>query len=93
MRKSMTQENVKVNLNQKVKFHLTEEGKTYLKAFNESEIKTYGSSFKPASLNYDAKTGMVVMQLHEFMYTFGRGTFVGAPNYIVDNNIFISNES
>lgn len=80
---------LEINLNQYVKFNLTDLGKEHFSKLLEKESKEF-NYLKAKTLNeYIQKDGSYKIQFHEFSFSFGRAFFVGAQNYIVDNTLSI----
>lgn len=76
-----------INLNQQISFKLTKQGKEHFQNVlnKEKEIYKYPTTVQLDSfLNSD---GIYVMQLHEFMFSFGKEFFNGSPNYLENNEL------
>lgn len=78
------------NLNDKVKFKLTDAGKQYLANYLKEQRNKYGCD---ASACYQPDPlGHLTLHLHDLMATFGPGMQMGFPQLIVENILIFCGE-
>lgn len=77
---------VKINLNDMVKFKLTDKGKqVWHERFEKVRMRLAAKGIFPTIWDSDPKVdedGYTTCQLHDFMGTFGKHMTVGVPNII-----------
>src|SRR6185503_11828934 len=82
---------LEVNLNQTVKFKLTQEGEDSIYNYYMNSGLSYGDArkcYRNQIEKLDSK-GFNTMQLHEFMNIFGQDTFIGRKPVIEKNTLII----
>lgn len=89
---------IRLNLNENIKFKLTEKGLEKYKEHLLSILPKHATNY---SIKFDIEESIkkierslqkneeIELQLHHFMHIFGASLFVGCPQYIQDNNIIL----
>lgn len=76
-----------INLNDTIVFNLTDLGKTHFDDVLLKEKEYYNFPKANTMNDFIQEDGSYKMRLHEFMFSFGKSFFNGAPSYIIDNSI------
>lgn len=89
---------IRLNLNENIKFKLTEKGLELYKEHLLSILPKHATNY---SIKFDIEETIkkiersvqrnedIELQLHQLMNIFGPHLFVGCPQYIQDNNIIL----
>lgn len=82
-----------INLNDTIVFNLTDLGKTHFDEVFLKEKEFYNYPTPRTIKDFIQEDGSYKMQLHEFIFSFGKSFFNGAPSYIKDNVIQVDSWS